>query len=73
MEACVQVDPENIKNALIDIGPLSVQIKGDLIRDYKGGILDNTSICGHSSPDHAVALVGFDKESYIFKNSWGDW
>lgn len=54
-------------------GPLSVAIKANniLFRFYSGGILQESDICSNSNSNHAVLLIGIDKESYIFKNSWG--
>ena len=38
---------------------------------YKSGILSCPSIC---AVNHALLLVGFDEDSWLLKNSWGeDW
>ncbi len=64
------VNTENLLDILDRVGPLAVVI-GRPPYSYKGGIIDDDAdICNGTSVNHAVLLVGYDKESFIFKNSW---
>ena len=71
------MEPVNLIKALNDDGPLIVAIHGSdqKFRDYKGGIIDDFQRCNNKfkKTDHAVLLVGYDKDSFLFKNSFGDW
>lgn len=49
--------------------PISVAIEADKIMNYKGGIFDDIS-CGDKL-NHGVLLVGYTKEYWLVKNSWG--
>lgn len=55
------------------VGPISVAIDAEHIRNYAGGIFNNL-FCGYSL-NHAVLAVGYGKqgnqEYWIVKNSWG--
>merc|ERR1712121_449 len=58
------------QSALSNVGPLSICVEVNSgFRNYRGGIFDDPS-CG-TSLNHAVALVGYDSQSYFLRNSWG--
>ncbi|MBN1305663.1 MAG: DUF333 domain-containing protein, partial [Anaerolineales bacterium] len=62
-------DPANIKQALIDIGPLAVALR-------MSGSFDNEGIyrCEPDYPtNHVIAIVGYDDAGgyWIARNSWG--
>jgi len=65
---------ENIKNVLINYGPVEVgmEVYSDL-STYTGGIYHHTN--GYLRGYHAVTIVGYGKydgrEYWIVKNSWG--
>ena len=63
-----------ILDNITKIGPLGAYINsGGDFKDYKGGIIDRPNLCS-GTPNHAITIVGFDKHSYIVKNSFGrDW
>lgn len=56
------------------MGPLSLGINGDKIKQYAGGIFNDT-LCP-TYINHAVLGVGYGKEKdqdyWIVKNSWGN-
>lgn len=53
-------------------GPISVGIDSSTMDDYKSGVFP-ASLCT-TDIDHAVAIVGYTKDAWIIKNSWGkDW
>lgn len=56
---------------IVRYGPVTVGIDTQNLNFelYKGGIIDG-SHCGKDI-DHAVAVVGFTREYWIIKNSWG--
>jgi hypothetical protein len=71
-------DPEHmpsvaqIKQALIEHGPLAMPIRGDACFSvYQGGVFN-----GHSKGDinHVLVLIGWDddKQAWLVKNSWGE-
>lgn len=65
---------ETIPALLYKYGTITVGIdtKNDYIDNYVDGIFDE-SLCG-TDIDHAVAIVGYTKDAWIVKNSWGtDW
>merc|ERR1712168_537484 len=58
------------QSALSNVGPLSICVEVNSgFRNYRGGIFDDPT-CG-TSLNHAVALVGYDSQSYFLRNSWG--
>ncbi len=65
---------EQIKQAIMDYGPVYVSIRAtDLLQGYTGGIF-NTDEAG--STNHAVVLVGWDDDQghggvWYMRNSWG--
>jgi len=61
-----------LKQALIEHGPLAAPLHGDnCFSVYQGGVFN-----GHHSgdPTHVVVLVGWDDErqAWLIKNSWGE-
>lgn len=38
---------------------------------YSSGIIDTCSYVGSKDGSHAVVIVGYTKDHYIVKNSWG--
>ena len=68
---------EEIKEALITYGALSIAMYADTIGDYSSGIFNCSGV--KTEVDHAVLLTGFGKSEdgipyWEVKNSWGaDW
>ncbi|KAL4710281.1 hypothetical protein ACJJTC_003561 [Scirpophaga incertulas] len=64
-------DEEDLKQVLIDHGPLSVSINGDLLKTYRVGVL---ATCPYRNLNHAVLIVGYGMDGivpyWIIKNSW---
>ena len=68
-------EDEEIKQALIDYGPLviCISVYEDFL-SYRGGVYTHT--WGGRAGGHLVALFGYDdnEQSWLCKNSWGtDW
>ena len=56
-------------------GPIVVSIAGDVLNSYNGGVIP-AKACPSTQTDHAVLLVGYDRNQKWWKiqNSWGpDW
>lgn len=80
--AAVKVDgyvknPENdalgLETALTK-GPVSVTVAAEPWQIYGGGIFHGCSSSGDATLDHGVQAVGYTKEYWIVRNSWGpDW
>ena len=62
-----------IRDALYELGPLSVGLDFTGLFHYKSGVA-NPKFC-YTWPDHAVLLVGYGKNNgedyWLVKNSWG--
>lgn len=72
----VSKDEDQIKNVLVEKGPLSAVINAQFLRFQKSGILNVADHqCNARSLDHAVLIVGYGVENgleyWIVKNSWG--
>ena len=69
------VDEDEVKEFLVQTGPLAVALNANPLQRYTSGILDATSAqCPTSGINHAVTLVGYGTESvdyWLVKNSWG--
>ncbi len=61
---------DQIKKALIDYGPLMVSVYAGG-SGWSGRTGRVTSCRRTSSSNHAILLVGYNKDGWIFKNSWG--
>ena len=71
-------DEEEMRKALLEVGPLSVALDASSLQVYKqGSIIRQTSKCGQTEDflNHAVVIVGYGVENgvkfWIAKNSWG--
>lgn len=64
---------EELKQALVTYGPLSVTIyAGGAFNNYKSGILNNCS--RGLRTNHIVEIVAYSGDTWIVRNSWGsDW
>jgi C1A family cysteine protease len=62
----------NIRQWIANNGPVAVRLDVDSTWDNVGadGKLDSYD-SSHTRGGHAVALVGYDKDSFIVRNSWG--
>ncbi|HVF92023.1 MAG TPA: C1 family peptidase [Blastocatellia bacterium] len=61
-----------LKQALIEHGPLAMPIHGDACFSlYQGGVFNGRSI---GDPNHVMVLIGWDdeKQAWLIKNSWGE-
>jgi len=64
---------DNSEDALIQAvagRPVSIAVDAGALKDYNGGVLSD---CSGRALDHAVLLVGYDRETLKVKNSWGTW
>lgn len=69
---------ERMRDALLNVGPLSISIASNALHYYQGGILDlPDELCQRNDEgDHAVTIVGYGEENGVkywkIQNSWGD-
>ncbi|XP_047984386.1 procathepsin L-like [Leguminivora glycinivorella] len=67
-------DEEELKNKLVNLGPLAVALNANDFQFYHKGILEPKN-CKGQDPNHGVLLVGYGEEKgkkfWIIKNSWG--
>jgi len=65
---------ENVKNALVETGPLVAGIDATDLQLYSGGVL-KADMCSADNLNHAVLLVGYGEtegeDFWRAKNSWG--
>ena len=60
---------DEIKSAIYKYGPISVGVAVDSdFSSYSGGIFEDT---GYRQHNHAVNIVGWGKDFWIMRNSWG--
>lgn len=52
---------------MLQNGPVAVAIDSSTISSYSGGVIT----CSGKNVDHAVVIIGYTTDYYIFKNSWG--
>nr|CAH7731718.1 unnamed protein product [Callosobruchus chinensis] len=67
-----QGDEVSLTNAIATKGPVSATLDMSGLRFYHDGVLDSKH-CKSSVQglNHAILLVGYEKDYYIAKNSWG--
>ncbi|VEN34857.1 unnamed protein product [Callosobruchus maculatus] len=65
-------DEVALTNAIATKGPISVSLHAETLQFYETGVIDGKG-CNSTidSLDHSVILVGYKKDYYIAKNSWG--
>lgn len=72
---CYEILPkkEHLFLSFLEKQPLSVAIQANSInfQHYKNGIFDDIN-CYTGQLDHGVLAIGYDEESIILKNSWGE-
>uniref|UniRef100_A0A6P7G4E7 Cathepsin L-like proteinase n=1 Tax=Diabrotica virgifera virgifera TaxID=50390 RepID=A0A6P7G4E7_DIAVI len=56
-------------NALANVGPISIAVDADTWQHYGGGVFNNKN-CG-TALNHGILAVGYTKDAFIVKNSWG--
>ena len=72
-----EVDEEELKKILVEVGPLAVALNASSLSSYVKGVFDPTS-CSVYGMNHAVTMVGYghdeeeDKDYWLIKNSWGE-
>ncbi len=72
------VDEREVRDFLLETGPLAIAMNANTLQMYRGGIVDDdTRRCNPSGMNHAVLLTGYghdetvDLDFWIVKNSWG--
>jgi len=73
--------PENdldaVLDALVEVGPLAVNVDASAWHDYEGGVFDACSAKNTSNLNHVVQLVGYGRDDdlglnyWLVRNSWG--
>ncbi|XP_034477523.1 cathepsin L1 [Drosophila innubila] len=66
-------DENAIQAAVAHIGPIAVSINATpkTFQLYSDGVYDDIS-CSSASVNHAMLVIGFDKDYWILKNWWGE-
>nr|CAH7731716.1 unnamed protein product [Callosobruchus chinensis] len=68
-------DEVSLTHAIANKGPIAATLDLSGLKFYHNGVLDSKH-CNSTEDDlnHAILLVGYEKNYYIAKNSWGqDW
>jgi hypothetical protein len=63
---------EQLKQALVEYGPVVGPLRGDnCFSVYQGGVFNGRNI---GDPTHDVVIIGWDdeKQAWLIKNSWGE-
>merc|ERR1712000_138860 len=63
-------DPDELETALATVGPVSVSAAANW-GSYGGGIYSGGCSSRSCSIDHAILAVGYDKDYWLIRNSWG--
>ncbi|XP_050513033.1 procathepsin L-like [Diabrotica virgifera virgifera] len=58
-----------LADALATVGPVSIAVDADTWQFYSGGVFNNKN-CGNAL-NHGVLAVGYTKDAFVVKNSWG--
>ncbi|CAD5232450.1 unnamed protein product [Bursaphelenchus xylophilus] len=66
-ERLIPGDEENMKNVLRNVGPVVTYIDAEPLKNYKRGIVRSSG----RAVNHAVLTVGYGRNHWIIKNSWG--
>ena len=61
---------EALAKAILANGPVSAAVDASGFQHYKGGIFYKSD-CSSTYLSHAMTIVGFTKDYWIVKNSWG--
>ncbi|CAB3230383.1 unnamed protein product [Arctia plantaginis] len=76
ISACYQYSlssQEKVKQLLYLVGPISIAVRDDYLKQYTGGIIMDSVCTGKVA--HAVLLVGYGRDNgvdyWLIKNSWG--
>eukprot|EP00442_Polarella_glacialis_P035962 CAMPEP_0115123794 /NCGR_PEP_ID=MMETSP0227-20121206/47796_1 /TAXON_ID=89957 /ORGANISM="Polarella glacialis, Strain CCMP 1383" /LENGTH=395 /DNA_ID=CAMNT_0002526317 /DNA_START=35 /DNA_END=1222 /DNA_ORIENTATION=+ len=68
-------DYHAVMEALVNVGPLAVNVQADVWSDYHSGVFEGCSNRSDVSIDHVVQLVGYgtdckDGDYWLVRNSW---
>lgn len=68
-------DYQAVMSALVQVGPLAVNVQADTWSDYHGGVFDGCSNRSNVAIDHVVVLVGYGTDPklgdyWLIRNSW---
>eukprot|EP00747_Dinoflagellata_sp_TGD_P179457 gnl/TRDRNA2_/TRDRNA2_30284_c0_seq1.p1 gnl/TRDRNA2_/TRDRNA2_30284_c0~~gnl/TRDRNA2_/TRDRNA2_30284_c0_seq1.p1 ORF type:complete len:378 (-),score=64.69 gnl/TRDRNA2_/TRDRNA2_30284_c0_seq1:46-1179(-) len=68
-------DYDAVMRALVEVGPLAINVQADVWQDYKGGVFDGCSNSSNVDIDHVVQLVGYGTDAklgdyWLVRNSW---
>jgi len=71
----ISQNEDQMAQALVKYGPLSICVDATPFQTYQGGILNNPT-CSKTWIDHAVNIVGYGSTTIQYwkiRNSWGAW
>jgi len=68
-------DYSAVMKALVEIGPLAVNVQADVWSDYVSGVFDGCKNASNVAIDHVVQLVGYGTDPHggdywLIRNSW---
>ena len=64
--------PQVLEEKLVCVGPVTISMGGyALTKHYKSGIFTVLKDKWCEKIDHSMAIVGYNKDAYIIRNSWG--
>mmetsp|Transcript_99054 Transcript_99054/g.227518 ORF Transcript_99054/g.227518 Transcript_99054/m.227518 type:complete len:359 (+) Transcript_99054:46-1122(+) len=64
-------DPDALATALANVGPVAVSVAAEQWSLYGGGIFTGCTGSTGTDVDHVVQAVGYSKDYWVIRNSWG--
>jgi len=68
-------DYEAVRRALVEVGPMAVNVDSHAWSDYHGGVFDGCGDLSNVAIDHSVVMVGYGTDPklgdyWLIRNSW---
>ena len=62
---------QNMKSEIYQRGPIACGVNANELLNYTGGVYNNST--APQEIDHIVSVVGWDNNTWIVRNSWGEY